>query len=175
MTQRVIHPMMRRVGRRAPVAWTRLTVILLVLGAPLHAQSSAAIDADIWSAISASVVNADIAAMARTYHPDAVLVSSAGTRPIRQALDGWGKDMASSKANGTRATVEFRFSLRQDDAETAFEAGVFKYTVIDRAGVGTPSYRRLETLLVKQNGTWRILMERQLDAVSQQVWDGMTH
>jgi uncharacterized protein (TIGR02246 family) len=146
-----------------------------VLGLPLHAQSSAAIDADIWRAISASVVHADIAAMARTYHPDAVLVSRAGTRSIRQALDGWGRDMVTARANGTRATVEFRFSLRQDDADTAFEAGVFKYAVIDKDGVSTPSYRRLETLLVKQNGTWRIVMERQLDAVSQEAWDALRH
>ncbi len=146
---------------------------LLFLGAPLSGQSSADIDRDIWRAIATSVVDADIAAMARTYHPDAVLVSGTGTRPIRAALDGWGKDMVTSKAKGTHATVEFRFSLRQDDAETAFETGVFKYTVIDKGGVSTPSYRRLETLLVKQDGRWRILMERQLDAVTQQVWDAM--
>lgn len=159
---------------------TRRTVFVLGLlsllasRAPaLAAQSSAAIDADVWRAISASVVDADIRAMARTYHPDAVLVTASGTRPIRDALDGWGKDMVTAKANGTRATVDFRFSLRQDNASTAFEAGVFKYTVIDKDGVSRPSYRRLETLLVKHEGAWRIVMERQLDAVSAQEWDAM--
>ncbi|MBK6845975.1 MAG: hypothetical protein IPG88_27540 [Gemmatimonadetes bacterium] len=44
---------------------------------------------------------------------------------------------------------------------------MFKYTVIDKAGVSTPSYRRLEALLVKRQGKWRIVMERQLDAVTE--------
>lgn len=138
-----------------------------------HQPSSAAIDADVWKPVAASVVNHDIVAMGRVYHPDAVLVSNTGTRPIRAALDGWGKDMVTAKAAGTRATVEFRFTKRQHDGETAFETGVFKYTVIDKAGVSTPSYRQLETLLVKQGGKWRILMERQLDAVTASAWNAL--
>jgi ketosteroid isomerase-like protein len=69
--------------------------------------------------------------------------------------------------------VEFRFTKRQHDTDTAFETGVFKYTVIDKAGVRTPSYRQLETLLVKQQGTWRIVMERQLDAVTEAAWNAL--
>ncbi len=135
--------------------------------------SSAAIDADVWAPIAASVVNDDIAAMGRTYHPNAVLVSNDGTRSIASALAGWGKDMVANKAKGTRATVEFRFTKRQDDTETAFETGVFKYTVIDKAGVSTPSDRRLEALLVKRRGKWRIVMERQLEAVTEASWNAM--
>ncbi len=135
--------------------------------------TTAAIDADVWAPIAASVVHDDIAAMGRTYHPDAVLVSSTGTRSIATALAGWGKDMVANKAKGIRATVEFRFTKRQDDAETAFETGVFKYTVTDKAGVSTPSYRRLEALLVKREGKWRIVMERQLEAVTEATWNAM--
>lgn len=141
--------------------------------APRPQATSAAIDADVWGPVAASVVNSDIVAMGRVYHPDAVLVSSTGTRPIRAALDGWGKDMVTAKAAGTRATVEFRFTRRQDDTESAFETGVFKYTVIDKAGKATPSYRQLETLLVKHQGKWRILMERQLEAVTEAAWNAL--
>lgn len=144
-----------------------------LLAAAAPRPSSAAIDADVWAPIAASVVHDDIAAMGRTYHPDAVLVSNDGTRSIATALAGWGKGMVDNKAKGIRATVEFRFTKRQDDAETAFETGVFKYTVIDKAGLRTPSYRRLEALLVKRQGKWRILMERQLDAVTVAEWDAM--
>jgi uncharacterized protein (TIGR02246 family) len=140
---------------------------------PGRSQPGAAIDRDVWTAVAASVVNDDIVAMGRVYHPDAVLVSNAGTRSIRAALDGWGKDMVANKAKGIRATVEFRFTKRQHDTDTAFETGVFKYTVIDKAGVRTPSYRQLETLLVKQQGTWRIVMERQLDAVTEAAWNAL--
>ncbi len=146
-----------------------------LLAAVAPSPTSAAIDADVWTPIAASVVNDDIAAMARTYHPDAVLVSTNGTRSIATALAGWGKDMVANKAKGTRATVEFRFTKRQDDTETAFETGVFKYTVIDKAGVSKPSYRRLEALLVKRQGKWRIVMERQLDAVTEATWNAIPH
>ena len=152
-----------------------ITVPILVSGATAiqPGASSAAIDADVWAPVAASVVNDDIAAMGRTYHPDAVLVTTSGTKPISEALVGWGKDIATNKAKGTHATVEFRFTKRQDDAETAFEAGVFKYTVVDKAGVSTPSYRRLESLLVRRAGKWRIVMERQLDAATAAEWEGM--
>lgn len=156
-------------------------VAILSLGASTLLASlapsptSAVIDADVWKPIAASVVNDDIGAMGRTYHPDAVLVSNDGTRSIASALAGWGKDMVANKAKGTRATVEFRFTKRQDDTETAFETGVFKYTVIDKAGVSTPSYRRLEALLVKRQGKWRIVMERQLEAVTEATWNAIPH
>lgn len=155
-----------------------LAIALLAATSPLASQprsDSAAIDADVWVPVAASVVNKDIVAMGRVYHPDAVLVSSSGTQSIRSALAGWGKGMTDDKAQGIRATVEFRFSQRQDDADTAFETGVFKYTVTDKAGKSSPSYRQLECLLVKHQGRWVILMERQLDAVTDAAWHALPH
>jgi ketosteroid isomerase-like protein len=161
---------------------TRLAVALAIglsfatTSLPSQPRSvSAAIDADVWAPVSASVVNKDIAAMGRVYHPDAVLVSSSGTQTLRSTLVRWGQGMVDDKAKGIRATVEFRFSKRQDDAETAFETGVFKYTAIDKAGKATPSYRQLECLLVKHQGKWVIVMERQLDAVTETVWNALPH
>jgi ketosteroid isomerase-like protein len=71
--------------------------------------------------------------------------------------------------------VQFRFTNRQDDAETAFETGIFKYTVTDRAGKSRPSYVRMEALLVKSGGKWRILMERQLEATDEAEWNAVPH
>jgi ketosteroid isomerase-like protein len=152
------------------MALLSLTLPFLAAGATQGA-TSAAIDADVWKPVAASVVNDDIVAMGKVYHPEAVLVTPQGTRPIASALAGWGKDIAANKAKGIRATVEFRFTKRQDDAETAFQTGAFKYTTIDRAGVSTPGYRRLESLLVKRQGKWRIVMERQLDAMTEAEWN----
>ena len=160
---------------RYPLTAVLALTVPVLLGGVALSPTSAAIDADVWAPVAASVVHDDIAAMGRAYHPDAVLVTTDGTRPIAQALAGWGKDMVANKARGIRATVEFRFTKRQDDAETAFEAGVFKYTVIDRSGVSTPSYRRLEALLVRNQGKWRIVMERQLDAVTEATWNALPH
>jgi hypothetical protein len=79
--------------------------------------------------------------------------------------------MVAAKGRGDKATVEFRFSLRQDDSTTAFEAGIFKYTVISKSGTSTPQFIPFEALLGKTNGSWRVLMERQLPAVTQAEWD----
>ena len=135
------------------------------------ASSSAEIDRDVWSVFVATVAADDIVGMGRAYFPDAVLVSPKGTRPIKATLEGWGRDMVAAKARGDKATVEFRFSRRQDDSTTAFEAGIFKYTVIARSGASTPKFYPFEELLVKTDGKWRVLMERQFDPVTGDAWD----
>jgi ketosteroid isomerase-like protein len=129
----------------------------------------------VWAPVAASVKNDDIAAMGRVYHPDAILVMRSGTRRISDALAGWGKDMVANKAKGISATVEFRFSQRQDDAETAFETGMFNYATKDKAGVSSPRYIRMEALLVKVGGKWKLVMERQLEAVDEAAWNALPH
>ena len=135
------------------------------------AASSAEIDRDVWSVFVATVAADDIVGMGRAYFPDAVLVSPKGTRPIKATLEGWGRDMVAAKARGDKATVEFRFSRRQDDSTTAFEAGIFKYTVIAKSGASTPKFYPFEELLVKTDGKWRVLMERQFDLVTEDAWN----
>ncbi len=137
-------------------------------------SSSHEIDRDVWSVFVATVAGDDIAGMGRAYFPDAVLVTPKGTAPIKNALERWGRDMVAAKARGDKATVEFRFSRRQDDSTTAFEAGIFKYTVIARSGGSTPKFYPFEELLVKTDGGWRVLMERQFDLVTQDEWEKLS-
>lgn len=137
--------------------------------------SAPEIDRDIWSVIVATVADDDIVGMGRVYFPDAVLVSPKGTTPIQETLERWGRDMVAAKARGDKATVAFRFSRRQDDRTTAFQAGIFKYTVIARSGAVTPRFYPFEQLLVKTRGKWRILMERQFAEVTQAEWDKLPH
>ncbi len=158
-----------------------LTALLLVLPTMARAQGAApaatsrAIDAELWSVVSATVVNADIKGMAATYHPDAVVVMSNGTRAIRSQIATWGAGMVTANKRRESATVEFRFSDRRDDATTAFEIGIFKYTVTDSAGKSVAQYVPLEALLVRWHGKWRTLMERQLPAVTVAEWDRLPH
>jgi hypothetical protein len=98
--------------------------------ATTNSQSTPDIDRDVWSVFVATVAADDIVRMGEAYFPNAVVVMPSATSPIKETLDRWGKDMVAAKAKGNRATVEFRFSRRQDDATTAFEAGIFRYTVI---------------------------------------------
>ena len=113
----------------------------------------------------------DIVGMGRAYFPDAVLVSPKGTRPIKETLEGWGRDMVAARARGDKATVEFRFSRRQDDSATAFEAGILSTPSSPSLVQSTSKFYPFEELLVKTNGKWRVLMERQFDLVTQDAWD----
>lgn len=157
--------------RIATIAIVLCSILAMPAGASQTTRVSSEIDRAIWSVFTATVAAEDIVGMGRLYSPDAVLVTPKGTTPIKETLERWGRDMVAAKARGDRATVEFRFSLRQDDSTTAFEAGLFKYTVITKSGVSTPQFVPFEALLVKTNGAWRVLMERQLAPVTQAEWD----
>ena len=135
------------------------------------ASSTSEINRDIWSVFVATVAADDIVGMGGAYFPDAVLVTPKETTPIKDTLARWGRDMVAAKARGDKATVEFRFSRRQDDRTTALEAGIFKYTVIAKSGTATPKFYPFEELLVKTNGKWRVLMERQFAEVTQEAWN----
>jgi len=151
--------------RLATVLWQGATAPTAV------APSSREIDLQVWSVFVATVAADDIVGMGNVYFPDAVLVRPRGTQPIKQTLEGWGRDMVAAKAKGSRATVEFRFSRRQDDASTAFDAGIFKYSVIEKSGASVSKFYPFEELIAKTDGKWRVLMERQFAEVTQEEWD----
>jgi ketosteroid isomerase-like protein len=161
--------MQRSISTIALTLWSAAVISAGGLQTPV--SSTQEIDREIWSVLSATVASDDIAGMGRVYFPDAVLVSPKETRSIKETLDRWGRDMVAAKAKGNRATVEFRFSRRQDDAITAFETGLFKYTVIEQSGATRSNYYPFEMLLAKSGGKWRVLMERQFAEVTQGEWD----
>lgn len=134
-------------------------------------SSTQELDREMYTALVATVATDDIAGMGALYFPNAVLVSPNGTTPIKETLERWGRDMAAAKAKGNRATVEFRFTQRLDNATTAFDAGLFKYTVIEQSGATGSKYYPFEMLLAKTKGKWLILMERQFAEVSPEAWD----
>jgi len=157
-------------GTMKPVTTICLLIYLSVGSAAANGTSTREIDRDVWSVVSRTVVESDIEGMAATYHSDAVLVGGNGTVPIAEQLAKWGQDMEEAKRAGTSARVSFRFTSRQDDKETAFETGMFKYITTAASGEET-SYRvPFEALLVKNGGKWLILMERQLEAVDEAAW-----
>lgn len=162
--------MPRTLAAFAVALWS-LVVVSTSASQPAPASTAHEIDRDVWSVLIATVAADDIVGMGATYHPDAVLVSPTGTASIKDTLDRWGRDMIAAKARGDKATVEFRYSRRLDNSTTAFEAGIFKYTVIAKSGMSTPKYYPFEMLLAKTNGKWRVLMERQFAEVTQDAWD----
>ena len=153
-----------------PVTTICFLVCLSVGSAFAEGTSTREIDRDVWSVVSRTVVESDIEGMAAIYHADAVLVANSGTVPIAEQLAKWGQDMEDAKRDGTSASVSFRFTSRQDDKKTAFETGMFKYTVTAPSGTETSYYVPFEQLLVKKGGKWLILMERQLEAADEAAW-----
>lgn len=153
------------------IALWSIVVVSTSASQAVPASTTQEIDRDVWAVLIATVAADDIDGMGRTYFPDAVLVSPTATRSIKDTLEGWGRDMAAAKSRGDKATVEFRFSRRQDDSTTAFEAGIFKYTVIAKSGAATPRFYPFEMLLAKTSGKWRVLMERQFAEVTEDAWD----
>ncbi len=168
-----------RTRQHSPVrfqAFVAATVVIASatsLSAQATESSTAAIDAQVWSVVSATVVGHDIKGMGATYHPDAVVVTPRTTTPVAGALAGWGQSMETMKKNGSRAAVAFRFSQRLDGATTAFESGIFNYAVTDSAGATTRYIIPFEALLVRSDGRWRILMERQMPASDEAAWTAM--
>ena len=131
------------------------------------------IDAAVWEVISATVAANDSEGMAAVYHPDAVLVSPRGTVAIAEQLVKWGEGMERIAREGRGATVAFRFSSRQDNAGTAFERGMFRYAETDEHGVEQPVFIPFEALLVKKDGRWLMVMERQLEAADETAWNAL--
>lgn len=153
-----------------PVTTICLLVCFSVGSAFAEDTTPREIDQDVWSVVSRTVVDSDIEGMAAIYHADAVLVANSGTVPIAEQLAKWGQDMEDAKRDGTSASVSFRFTSRQDDKETAFETGMFKYTATASSGTDASYYVLFEALLVKKGGKWLILMERQLEAADEAAW-----
>lgn len=145
-----------------------LCLVLVAGNVQAQSTSSAEIDA-VWAKVSKAVIANDIAALGSVYHPSAVVVTSSGTQPIAAAIEGWGAGMVAAKKAGDVPTVEFRFSKRQHDAETAYEAGIFAYT----PKAGETRYTRFEGFFRKQNGRWLMIVEHQLDRVDEAAWNAL--
>ena len=81
--------------------------------------------------------------------------------------------MAAIEREGRRASVSFRFEQRLDNEDTAFESGLFRYSETDATGAERPVFVPFEALLVKKDGAWQMLMERQHPAVDEAAWEAL--
>lgn len=130
---------------------------------------------EFWAEVSRSVKAGDFEAYKATCHPKGVLVS--GTKkvsyPLAQALNRWKTEFTDTKAGDIEASVDFRFSHRYGDAQTAHEAGVFLYTQKKKDAEPIQEYIAFEALLLKEDGRWQMLMEYQIKAVSKEEWENL--
>ena len=58
-----------------------------------------------------------------------------------------------------KISIEFRFTERIVNADTASERGFYEFTITDAAGRKTKIYSRFHTFLKKEGGKWKIVMD----------------
>ena len=153
-----------------------LSVILgiLISSSPAWSKDhhAAEIDKQIWEQVARTVLEGDFDGMAALYHPDSVYVGGTSTRMMSSALAAWKKGLDATKAGQMQASVSFRFSNRIHNETTAFETGIFRYQAT-QSGKTQIVTVHLEALLVKKDGKWLFLMERQLSDATEEEWDAL--
>ena len=155
---------------------TRRRVVLCVAVAMLAwpgvagAQVAAELDA-YWAEVSRTVDEGDFEGYGALYHPDAVLVvQDNATYPIEAALAGWKQGFDDTRAGRADAGVDFRLTGRLHDATTAYETGIFRYTLDPEEGESVVALIHFEALLVKRDGRWLMLMEYQKNPATDAEW-----
>ena len=156
-----------------------ITLAVLVVGSASQLAADdrtrlAELDA-YWTEVSRAVREGDFDGYKATCHEEGVLVSGSrqSSQPLSKALARWEKEFVATKSGKIKANVDFRFSQRVGDSTTAHETGIFCYSTVDSAGKSNDEYIHFEGLLVKKNGSWRILMEYQKSKASLEEWKAL--
>lgn len=128
-----------------------------------------------WAEVSRSVAAGDFAAYEATCDAEGVLVSGVKKTctPLAEALKRWRKDFEATKRGEMKASVEFKFSQRLNDATTAHETGIFLYTATGADGKETRAYVHFEALLLKREKGWKIAMEYQKSNATQAEFEAL--
>jgi len=121
-----------------------------------------------------TVQDVDFERMGSTYHPDAVIVTSKKSTPIKSVLKRWKKEGEQLQKDGGIARVKFRFLKRIVNETTAFESGIYRYNTVDKLGNEQVFYAHFEDLNVKKNGRWLTIMEHQTKSATEKEWKALT-
>lgn len=127
-----------------------------------------------WNGLSRTVQEGDLEGYAAAYHKDAVVVyGSNKSITIKEAIENWAQGFIDTKAGKATSNVEFRFSERIGDETTAYETGMFYFTLKDDTGKFVEYYDQLEALLVKKDGVWLCVMEYQKAPATKKDWEAL--
>ena len=126
-----------------------------------------------WDKIKDTITKGDFRSLKSSYHRDAILVNGISKKcyPIKTALDGWKQGFDDTKAGSMDANLELKFSQRIFDSFTAHETGIFHYYTIDKKGVQTDTYVHFESLWIKKQHKWFMIMENQKSKTNKEEWD----
>ncbi len=91
---------------------------------------------------------------------------------ITKALVNWQQDFIDTKAGKTKNSVEFCFSQRVGDENTAHETGIFGFQSNDGTSSAKPKqFIHFNALLVKKDNAWLLVMEYQKSKATKEEWE----
>ena len=126
-----------------------------------------------WDKIKMTISNGDFRLFKSVYHRDAILVNGITNKsyPIQNAFAGWIQGFEDTRSGKISAHLDVKFSQRLTGKTTAHETGVFHYYTIDKDGKQNDTYVHFESLWVKKNNKWFMMMEYQKSRTDQFEWD----
>ena len=126
-----------------------------------------------WDKLKTTVSNGDFRSYKSIYHRDAILVNGITKKSysIKDAFAGWKQGFEDTRSGKITAQVDVKFSQRLTDKTTAHETGIFHYYTIDKEGKQNDSYVHFESLWVKKNNKWFMMMEYQKLRTDKVEWD----
>ena len=149
-----------------------LMVILLIQS--VYAEDSVINELNAaWNKLEQTVSNGDFRSFKSVYHRDAVLVNgiSKSSYPIKKAFEGWQQGFTDTKSGEITAHLDVKFSERIFDQFSAHETGVFHYYTINKKGQQSDTYVHFESLWVKKNNKWIMMMEYQKSRSDESEWN----
>ncbi len=128
---------------------------------------------DAWDKLEQTVSNGDFRSFKSVYHRDAVLVNgiTKSSYPINKAFEGWKQGFADTESGKIKANLDVKFSERLYDQLTAHEIGIFHYYTVNKNGDRNDTYIHFESLWVKKNNTWIMMMEYQKSRTDESEWN----
>ena len=156
--------------RRAAIQLLLSIVTLVPLQA--HAQVTTELDA-LWADVARSVATGDADLYLSTYHPDAIFVSARRgiTRTVAEDVEANRAAWNDTRDGRARRSVEFRFTERLNNETSAHEVGIFRYASTEADGSTRVVLIHFEAALVKKDGVWLQLLERQTSDATAAEWD----
>ena len=128
-----------------------------------------------WKKLENTVSTGDFRSFKSVYHQDAVLVNgiTKNSYPIKNAFEGWEKGFIDTKSEEIIANLDVKFSERLFDEFTAHEIGIFHYYTINKNGDKDDTYVHFESLWVKKNNKWKMIMEYQKSRTTETEWNSL--
>ncbi|MBL8516552.1 MAG: nuclear transport factor 2 family protein [Betaproteobacteria bacterium] len=120
-----------------------------------------AIDADVWipysKAFAEGKANDYIALHSKS------LLRVMGDLKFVDPYEGFTRNMAemfdSLKKQNVKVSIQFRFTERIANQDTASERGIYEFVMTDAKGKVTRNYSRFHNFLKKEGGKWKIVMD----------------